>query len=86
MGFQNKKEGVPVVSTLSIGFMIFSGYLFFLFPLGLAVLCSPKREDFLKGNYNRGVVFVLVQPLTRLPFSMPCHPTLVPRFNGEFPL
>ncbi|NLW09900.1 MAG: YhfC family intramembrane metalloprotease [Firmicutes bacterium] len=56
-----------MVSTLSIGFMIFSGLLIFLFPLGLAVYMYKKERISLRAIITGGVVFVLVQLLTRLP-------------------
>jgi uncharacterized membrane protein YhfC len=56
-----------VVSTLSIGFMIFSALLVFLLPLGLAVYMYKKEQISLKAILTGVAVFVLSQLLIRIP-------------------
>lgn len=56
-----------MVNTLSIGFMIFSALLIFLFPLGLAVYMYKKERISLKAILIGAAVFILSQILIRIP-------------------
>ncbi|NLY88694.1 MAG: YhfC family intramembrane metalloprotease [Firmicutes bacterium] len=56
-----------MVSTLSIGFMLFSALLIFLFPLGLAVYMYKKEGISLKAILVGAAVFILFQILIRIP-------------------
>src|SRR5690554_2190003 len=56
-----------MVNTLSIGFMIFSALLIFLFPLGLAVYMYKKERISLKAILIGAAVFILSQILICIP-------------------
>lgn len=56
-----------MVNPLSIGFMIFSALLIFLFPLGLAVYMYKKEKISLKAILTGAAVFIFSQILIRLP-------------------
>ena len=56
-----------MVSSLSIGFMVFSVLLVFLLPVGLAVYMYKKERISIKAILTGAAIFVLFQLLIRIP-------------------